>query len=336
MAEASENLQAVMARHPEIKKLAEQKEAMRQALISKGIDADNVTDFERYADILKTFNFSIDSTIESNGYTYNVGTDEEPVTLSSMMAKDLKYNAILKDKTAYTANDFKGDTSITYLNVKPMSGSLAGFCNGATGLKYVPQLDFSEVTNLTYAFYGTTRLFVHDEYTVDLAKCGTMNYSQWWFAKKLILKNMSSTCSCEQLFYTNTVVESAVGLNVSYASARINVLFVGANNLTHVEFSDDCVIRCANVLSNEYKEPTTTTTLFDKFDAETLYAMCTHAYDWTTNPRGYAKIAGAQSNDGYCTNYYNYHFSDTAKAKLEAAYPEVDFTTLMEDKGWQY
>lgn len=336
MAEASENLQAVMARHPEIKKLAEQKEAMRQALISKGIDADNVTDFEKYAAILKTFNFSIDSTIESNGYTHNIGTDEEPVTLSTMMAKDLKHNAILKDKTAYTANDFRGDTSITYLNVKPMSGSLAGFCNGATNLKYVPQLDFSEVTSLHWAFYNTSRMFVHDEYTVDLAKCSTMQYSQWQFTKKLILKNMSSTCNCDQLCFTNTVVECVEGLNVSYAPTRINVLFNGAKNLTHVGFSDDCVIRCANVLSNEYKEPTTATTLFDNFDAETLYAMCTHAYDWTTNPRGYTKIAGAQSNGGFCTNYWNYHFSDTAKAKLEAAYPEVDFTTLMEDKGWQY
>ncbi len=235
MAEASENLQAVMARHPEIKKLAEQKEAMRQALISKGIDADNVTDFEKYAAILKTFNFSIDSTIESNGYTYNVGTDEEPVTLSTMMAKDLKHNAILKDKTAYTASDFRGDTSITYLNVKPMSGSLAGFCNGATNLKYVPQLDFSEVTSLYWAFYGTSRMFVHDEYTVDLAKCSTMQYSQWQFAKKLILENMSSTCICDQLCYRNTVVECVEGLNVSYAQTRINVLFNGASSPTSIK-----------------------------------------------------------------------------------------------------
>lgn len=336
MAEASENLLQVMERHPEIKRLAAQKEAMRQALISKRIDADNVTDFERYADILKTFSFSIDSTIESNGYTHNVGTDEEPVTLSTMMAKDLKYNAILKDKTAYTANDFKGDTSITYLNVKPMSGSLSGFCNGATNLKYVPQLDFSEVTSLFCAFYGTSRMYVHDEYTVDLAKCSTMQYSSWNFAKRLILKNMSQNCNCDHLLYQNTAVESVEGLNVSYAVTRINVLFYGANNLTHVGFTDDCIIRCANVLSNEYKEPTTATTMFDKFDAETLYAMCTHAYDWTTNPNGHTKIAGAQSNNGFCTNYYNYHFSDTAKAKLEAAYPEVDFTTLMENKGWQY
>ncbi len=336
MAEASENLLQVMERHPEIKKLAAQKEAMRQALIAKGIDASNVTDFEKYADILKTFGFSIDSTIESNGYTYNIGTDDEPVTLSSMMAKDLKYNAILKDKTAYTANDFKGDTEITYLNVKPMSGSLANFCNGATGLKYVPQLDFSEVTSLSCAFYSTARMYVHDAYTVDLAKCSTISLSRWNFAKKLVLQNMSSSCLCDQLLYQNTAIESIEGLNVSYATTRINVLLVGASNLTHVGFSDDCVIRCANVLSNEYKEPTTATTLFDKFDAETLYAMCTHAYDWTTNPNGYTKIAGAQSNQGFCTNYYNYHFSDTAKAKLEAAYTEVDFTTLMENKGWQY
>ena len=336
MAEASENLLQVMERHPEIKRLAAQKEAMRQALIAKGIDASNVTDFEKYAEILKTFGFSIDSTIESNGYTYNTGTDEEPVTLSSMMAKDLKYNATLKDKTAYTANDFKGDTSITYLNVKPMPGSLARFCNGATGLKYVPQLDFSEVTSLLYAFYGTSRMYVHDEYTVDLAKCSTISMSRWNFAKRLILKNMSKSCNCDQLLYMNTAIESVEGLNVSCAITRINVLFNGANNLTHVGFTDDCIIRCANILSNEYKEPTTATTLFDKFDAETLYAMCTHAYDWTTNPNGYTKITGAQSDDGFCTNYYNYHFSDTAKAKLETAYPEVDFTTLMEGKGWQY
>lgn len=336
MAEASENLLQMMERHPEIKKLAAQKEAMQQALIAKGVDADNVTDFEKYADILKSFNFSIDSTIEANGYTHNVGTEDEPVTLSSMLAKDLKYNAVLKDKTAYTANDFKNDTSITYLNVKPMSGSLAYFCSGATGLRYVPQLDFSEVTSLLYAFYGTSRMYVHDEYTIDLSKCSSLSYCSLSFAKKIILQNMSSSCTVDQLFYLNSTVERVEGLNVSVAQQRVNVLFSGASNLTHVGFSDDCVIRCANVVSNEYKEPTNATTLFDKFDAETLYGLCTHAYDWTTNPRGYTKIAGGQSNSGYTTNYYNYHFSDAAKAKLEAAYPEVDFTELMEGKGWQY
>lgn len=336
MAEASENLLQVMERYPEIKKLAAQKEAMRQALISKGIDADNVTDFEKYADILKTFNFSIDSTIESNNYTYNVGTDEEPATLSSMMAKDLKHNVILKDKTAYTANDFKDDTAITYLNVKPMSGSLSYFCFGATSLRYVPQLDFSEVTSLQYAFYGTNRMFVHDEYTVNLAKCSSLTYSCWKFAKKLILQNMSDDCGCEQLFYNNKNIERVEGLNLTGRQQRVNALFSGADNLTHVGLTDGSVIRCANVVSNQYNEPTKDDTIFDNFDAETLYGLCDHAYDWTTNPNGYTKVNGGQSNNGYATNYYNYHFSDTAKAKLEAAFPEVDFAKMMEDKGWQY
>lgn len=339
MAEASENLKKVMEAMPAVKDLADKKEAMRQALIAKGIDEGNLDDFTKYANILKSFNFSIDSTIETNGYTKNFGTDDEPMTLSSIMAEELKHNAVLKDKTEYKAYDFNGDDLITYLTVKPINGSLAYFCTNATSLLYVPQLDFSKCTSLNWAFSGCNynNMILHDEYTVDLSNCESLVYTQFPFTKKLIIKNMRDDCPVSQTFYYNITIESIEGLNLTYHTGRVNVLFIGASKLTHIGFAEGSVIRAANVVSNLYDEPTADETQWDKYDAETLYNLCNHAYDWTTNPNSYTKITGIVSDGGtLATNYYNYHFSATAKAKLEEAYPDVDFTKMMEDKGWQY
>lgn len=345
MAEASENLKKQMAAHPEIAKLAEQKLAMRAALIKAGVDEDSATDFTKYADLLRSLGFSIDSTIEANGYTYNYGTEENPVTLSSCMADMLKTNEVLATMESYKARDFYNDTNIMYLTVKPLSSDMSHFCHGASNLRYVPKgLDFSGVKSLSYAFYTSTssakQAYMYEEYTIDLASCTNISLFYFPYTKKLIFKNHRNDCNIAMFGYQWVNLNSLVGFNFSSASIRINA-FCRTNtaeqvNCKHIEQSDDSVIRCANVVSTLFDEPTTDTVL-DQFDDETLYGFCTHAYDWTTNPREYTKIDGATSdNNRYCTNYYCYHFSDAVKARLAAAYPDVDFTKMMEDKGWTY
>lgn len=336
MAEASDNLKAVMARHPEIKKLAEQKEAMRQALIAKGISEESLDDFSAYADILDAFSFSIDSTIEANNYTYNFGTEDEPVNLSSILADKLDYAKVLSSKESYKANDFKNDPDIFYLTNKPLNEDMSYFCYEANSLMVIPQFDFSKVTTLAFSFSNNFQ-FLLDEYTLNIPKCTSLAYTRLGFAKKIILHDMSDDCNFNALFYNNTKTESVIGMNFSFLKIRSNALFSGASKLTHIEQSDGSVIRCANVLSSKFEEPSSDDSTFDKFDAETLYGFCLHAYDWETNPKSYDKITGGTSDGGrWATNYYNFHFSDTAKDKLAIAYPEVDFTELMESKGWKY
>ncbi len=334
MAEASDNLKAVMARHPEIKKLAEQKEAMRQALIAKGVDESSLDDFSKYADILGAFSFSIDSTIEANGFTHNAGTENEPVTLSTILAERLKACAELSNKEVYSANDFKEDTNIMYLTEKPLASDMSYFCYNACNLMYIPQLDFSNVKTISNIF-STKILCLLDEYTLDLASCAGFYYPKLNFTKKLIIKNMQNNCSFDALFYQNTTTESVIGINFSAGKLRTNVFFAGASRLSHIEQSEDSVIRCANVLSSRFAEPSSDS-LFSQFDAETLYGFCSHAYDWTTNPREYTKVDGGYIDGAYATNYYNFRFNDAAKEKLESAYPDVDFKEMMEAKGWGY
>lgn len=336
MAEASDNLKAVMARHPEIKKLAEQKEAMMKALIAKGISEDSLDDFTKYADILNGFSFSIDSTIEANNFTYNFGTEEEVINMSTCLADMLDYNRCLANKEKYTSNDFKNDNSILYLTQKPLDSNMDYFCYEANSLLFIPQLDFSNVTSLKFAFTNNSSCLL-DEYIFDLTSCTALTYPGFGFAKKVILKNMKNSCAINALFYNNEKTEIVTGVNFSNLSIRSNVMFAGASELTHIEQDDDSIIRCANALSSMFSEPSSADTTFNKFDAETLYGFCTHAYDWETNPRSLTKIDGGSSDGGkYCTNYYNFHFSDAAKAKLEAAYPDVDFSAMMEAKGWTY
>ncbi len=325
-----------MARHPEIKKLTEQKEAVRQALIFKGVSEGSLDDFTKYAEILNAFSFSIDSTIEANNYTYNFGTEDEPINLSSLLADLIDYSRCLVNKESYESNDFKEDNNMLYLTQKPLASNMDYFCYKANSLLHIPQLDFSNVTSLKHIFTNNSNCLL-DEYTFDLSSCAAFTYPELGFAKKIIFKNMSKTCAINALFYNNDKTEVVTGVNFSNSITRSNVMFAGATNLTHVEQCDDSVIRCANVLSSSYDEPSSADTTFDRFDAETLYGFCTHAYNWETNTRNYTKITGANSDgDRYCTNYYNYHFSDTAKSTLSEAYPDVDFSSMMEEKGWTY
>ena len=335
MAEASENLKKQMAAHPEIAKLAEQKLAMRAALIKAGVGEDSATDFTKYADLLRSLGFSIDSTIEANGYTCNYGTEENPITLSSCMADMLKANEVLATMESYKARDFYNDTNIMYLTVKPLSSDMSFFCAGAKNLQYIPQLDYTTMTCASWLFNGVNVCM--DECVFDIPKCVEIGYTNFSFAKRLIIKNMGNSCHFSQTFYQNKNTVYVEGFNMSSASVRVNVMLADCPQLTHFGQCDDSVIRCANALSGAYSEPTTASTKFDQFDDETLYGFCTHAYDWTTNPRSYTKVDGAMSdNNKYATNYYCYHFSDAVKARLAEAYPDVDFTKMMEDKGWTY
>ena len=85
------------------------------------------------------------------------------------------------------------------------------------------------------------------------------------------------------------------------------------------------------------EDPGSPLTKLDKFDAETLYGFCAHAYDWKTNPDVLTKSDWITLDNGTkSANYYNFRFSDAAKTKLEEAYPGVDFNKMMEDKGWTY
>lgn len=344
MSEASENLKKMMAAHPEIKKLAEQKTAMRDVLISKGFNvelfADKLKNFSEYADMIAALDFSIDSVIEENGYTHDFG---DGLTLSRMMKEKLTRNEVLSSMDCYKANDFKDDTLITYLTVKPLSEDMTNFCNGASNLIYVPQLDFSIVKRIDNTFANINpKIYIHDVYELDLTNCTSYKSNGISFCKKLVLKNMRSDCELYQTFAGNMTIESIEGLNVSAAKSTIWNLWgwgsTGTNTApSRVSLSDDCIIQSANVLCGTEKDPGSPLTKLDKFDAETLYGFCTHAYDWKTNPRGLTKVDGITLINGHkSVNYYNYRFSDAAKTKLAESYPGVDFEKMMEDKGWTY
>lgn len=344
MSEASENLKKMMAAHPEIKKLAEQKTAMRDVLISKGFNvdlyADKLKNFSEYADMIAALDFSIDSVIEENGYTHDFGGG---LTLSRMMKEKLVRNEVLSSMDSYKANDFKNDYLITYLTVKPLSEDMTNFCSGAFNLIYVPQLDFSTVKKISGTFNNINpKRYIHDVYELDLTNCTYYGGNDIKFCKKLVLKNMRSDCAMMYTFSDNITIESIEGLNLSAAKSTIWNLwgwraFITNTAPSRVSLSDDCIIQSANVICDTEKDPGSPFTKLDKFDSETLYGFCVHAYDWKTNPRGLTKVDGITLNNGHkSVNYYNYRFSDAAKTKLAESYPGVDFKKMMEDKGWTY
>lgn len=344
MSEASENLKRMMAAHPEIKKLAEQKVAMRQALIDKGfreeLYEEKLKDFTCYADMISALEFSIDTIINENGYNHDFGGG---LTLSRMMKEQFSSNEMLAKIKIYKAKDFENNLNILYLTEKPLSDDMTSFCNGALNLLYVPQLDFSNVKKIDNTLYLINPLvYTHDIYELDLMNCTYYGINGIKFCNKLVLKNMRGDCTLYSTFANNKEIKIIEGLNVSSAKSTILNLWgwsTGSvkNTPSKVILSDDCVIRSANVVSDTELDPGAPCTNLDIFDAETLYGFCVHAYDWERNPNSFKKVDRVYLQNGKTSvNYYNYRFSEEAKAKLEGAYPDVDFKTMMEDKGWTY
>lgn len=338
MAEASEQLKRVMDAHPEIKRLAAQKAAMHDALAGKGFSESRLADMREYGELIAALDFSIDSAIEENGFTHDFG---DGLTLSSALAELLDGQKKLAGYTEYKAEDFKSDLGLTYLVKKPIkAGSLLNFCNGALNLMYIPQLDFSTVTGFNYTFNQPSRntlKYVHDTYEIDCSKLTSWRIGTFDFMRKLVLKNMGGV-NFYQSFANAANLESIVGLNLSAMSSTAWNLW-GKNFICpHIEFADGSYIRYGNVIAGQgTSKMSDPFTLFDRMDDETLRGMCDHAYDWKTNPDNLTDVEYAVRDGGTKTyNYKSYFFSDAAKARLAAAYPDVDFKKMMEDKGWTW
>lgn len=359
MAQASEHLLEMMDKYPEVKRLADNKVALRQALLDKGFTEEQVEDMSGYADLLKTLDFSIDQVIEQNGYTHNFGTEENPVTLSSVLADELSFHeTAMPSITEYGngENQFYKEGRLTYLAVKPCVGDMYKFCFGASHLQFIPQMDWSKVTKISTTFGNNAKqtMYVHDTYTIDCSSMTAINALAANFTRELVFTNMSDTCSTGNLLNGTRInpditkfltLESVVGLNLS--AMTVNGLSYNANYannvnsqiycVPHIELAEGSIIRTANVITGKYSDPGKEDTTTDGWDTETLYGFLTHAYDWTTNPRGLDKPETAKdAHNAVVTLYYNYRLTTAAKARLEAAYPDVDFTTLMSSKGWEY
>lgn len=341
MAAPSELLKALLAKFPELARLATLKTDLWAAMRSKGLNVDD-PNMDTWAAKAYLLRMSLDAIINANGYTHNFGTDAEPLSLSKALTEQVNYRSVLAETDAYSANQFREDSTLLFLNSKPFASSnIDYFCAYAANLAYVPpDLDFSNARRLYYTFWGCKFNFmepIYDTYTVDFSNVTQLQYSPLGFTKHLIIENMPDTCTLiyQSISTNNTSID---GLNLSgievYPWPNLSYGIGSLRTLTHIGFKEGSIIRYADVIYSTSSKPSAPITY--NFDVETLYGMCVHAYDWATNPRGLTWADYHTNSGNKETHYLDYFFSDTNKADLEAAYPDVDFTTLMTSKGWNY
>ena len=337
MSEASETLKKVMAAYPGIKKLAAQKEAMRQALINKGFTEDlfekRLEDMREYGQMLAALDFSIDSAIKENGYTHDFG---DGLTLSSVLKNKLLASTKIPDE--YTYKTFYNNRDILYIPVRPFKASSASFWHaGASSLLYIPQLDYSPCTALYEGFsWNNTAMYVHDTYEVDLANCTTVDFSRFNMMKKLVLKNAGKCIGYSAIFQDCGNIEVVEGLDVSGVDRLSQSMLFRSSPIT-LRFAEGSIIRYANSIFAYYNSTGVNLYVDNATSPETVYNICMHAYDWKTNPRGLTKDEGeyVQNGEKYkMTTTLN--FGSTLRAKVAQAYPGVDLAKIMEDKGWTY
>lgn len=342
MSEASSLLKRVMEAYPEVAKLAKQKADMVKALREKGWPASQTVTPTDIGLCLSAMQYAIEDAIEENKYTHDFGTEDSPLTLTSLLSEAVEWGVTNGPmKQAYLDKVFVPVDEYTIFSFVPFvpSGLLSSTLNHAFEnlyglLFFAPQVSFSEVSTIKNSF--TVPAYLPETYTINCKKLTTVIDSPARLGKKLILTNMKKN---SRLTLQNSWrdYESIVGLNLSGVSnpANLKSNFDGTSGMNpkHIEFASGSYIQYGNVLINgeSISEPDTyKCPYFQDMDAETLYTILDHAYNWTTNVDGLKR----STDTGARTR--SFFYDDTTKSKLEAAYPGVDFTKMMEDKGWTY
>lgn len=337
MSEASETLKRVMAAYPSIKKLAAQKEAMRQALINKGFTEDlfekRLEDMREYGQLLAALDFSIDSAINENGYTHDFG---DGLTLSRVLKDKLLASASVPNE--YTTRTFYRNRDILYIPVRPFKAGNANLWHAAaTSLLYIPQLDYSPCTSLYEGFsWVNGALYVHDTYEVDLKNCTTVDFSRFNMMKKLVLKNSAKCTGYNAIFQSCNNLEVVEGLDVSRVDKLAQSMLFNSSPIT-LRFAEGSIIRYANSIFAYYNSLGVNANVDMATSPETVYNICMHAYDWKTNPQGLTKDDGEYTqNGGKYKMTTTLNLGSALRAKVAQAYPGVDLAKIMEDKGWTY
>lgn len=340
MAQASELLKRVIDAYPTIKKLSEQKLAMEAALRKKGFTDENtnygLSDMKGYAEMIAKLNFSIDYAINENGFTHDFG---DGVTLSTMLAEILEYHKVLSNIREYDRGVFVNNKKIMYLTKKPVKDCFH-FCWEVPNLLFVPRLDFSRCTIIDYTLVLTNKnRYIYDEYEIDCSSLTSVKNAIPRLAKNIVFKNMGDNVTFTTPFNGLSFMESIKGLNISYMKQNMVTPWNGTV-VPHLEFADGSYIRYGTILIDNYiTDPSNNSkfTLYDEFDDSTLRDLCEHAYDWKTNPNNLTDVNSVTLSGGKVVyNFKSYRFTDTAKARLAAAYPSIDFQKMMEDKGWTW
>lgn len=342
MSEASSLLKRVMDAYPEVAKLAKQKADMVKALREKGWSASQTVTPSDIGACLSAMQYAIDEAIEENKYTHDFGTEASPLTLSSLLTEEVEWgitNWSMKetylDKISKPIDDWTTYSFVPFVPSGMLSSTLDHAFENLKGLLFfAPQPAFSNVSTIKNSF--TLPAYLPETYTIDCSKLTTVIDSPARLGKKLILTKMKSN-SRLQLQNSWRDYESIKGLNLSGVSNPNNLKsnFNGESGMNpkHIEFANGSYIQYGNVLINgeTISEPDTyKCSYFQDMDAETLYTILDHAYDWTTNADG---LTRSTDLGGRTRSFF---YDDTTKSKLEAAYPSVDFTKMMEDKGWTY
>lgn len=143
MATASDFLKRMCVKYPILDKIRQIKNRLWQVMSDKGLNPTESMD--EWSATLNNLKLSIDSIIEKNGYTYNFGTEAEPFSLSSVLKEQFEYGKTLAETELYSSYQFRNDSKLLYLTEKPLSADMSYFCNDASALSYIPQLDFSNV-----------------------------------------------------------------------------------------------------------------------------------------------------------------------------------------------
>lgn len=316
------------------------KARMESALLGAGASSAKAADWDLYPGLFEVFSWSIDKLIEDNGYTTGYETPSGTVTLASALRDDIAYVASTLRAAGVTeynkAKIFYNDKRALFLPDLPLSGAIDYFCNGAARLRWLPRLDFSKVTSMTFSFNncGLNGTALYDEYEIDLSSCAKINYCTLDFARKIVFKNMGDACQTAQLFNVHKAVTQVEGMNMTYHKAHTNALFSGTS-LTRLVITGT-LWSVSSIRSSLIVEPDGDDTWFDKLDDESLHSIVKCAYDWETNPEGATKVEYVLSPNGaarYYT-YYNFHFSASVKERLAAAYPGEDLESELAAKGW--
>lgn len=311
----------------------------------------------------KTYN---DAILQIANLQFSIDKAIDSINMSEELKKQFAdiYSSYIARQSAIdwtlpiTSARFQDDASLIFVpSTATLSSNMRSAFDGCGHLLYLsPFLDWSGVTDITYLTRGALGLMAQKEYEFDCTNIS--NIGMYCVFPKITFKNMNAGAKRiinAQFIYSGqrSITKEIHGLDLSYIT-QDNPHSGNKYNwqAEKIRFADGSKIPFASwsIFANEY------------MDAETLWLMCKHAYDYNhpdtqTDAQGRslvrtkAQIPTYDVSSGEC----DFHFGSAHKTMIESyvnSNPKIKsellsrfpsattisslLTKYMEDKGWSY
>lgn len=283
----SADVQATIDKYPALQHLLTNKRAMFAVLLEKFGQAERLKDIDNLDDVLNEVFLSIDTTIQTLGYdSYNWGTEQEPVTISTLFKEAIDVNDATcaeniqtPPNVQYSANLFKNNNDIIYVPSGTAAANMSSCFEGCKCLIGIGDIDWSATTNMSKCFHECSslkldKIIIEAPLLINISGLG-LTADEIEFKDCPAFSTISTaSLTCRKLSGINI---SLINSGSNFLSAKITLEELHLIEGSYIRYSNS-ILNYANSSSTFYNILTSS-----RISNQPIAEIISHIYNWTNN-----------------------------------------------------